>query len=257
MASTWRLQGLGGVLLVSLLCGCADEHGPARPGGGAGGGGGGGADASPPGDGGGAQLVLLGRVCGLTDLQQPTACATADYSDFSIAFAGETIAPMADGSFELTVAENTTAGFAVITPPSGFRVSHAAIDPAALAASPSLRASLPVAKTVDFDDVMAVTGTNLLPGSGAVVVYIRDGDTPLAGSSVDAPAGTPHPTLYDQGGALSWSTLQTGARGTALLVGVPAAESLSLVATTPLDERTYAGLPVVAGAVTFAAPSYF
>lgn len=256
-------------MLAVVLCAaaaCGDkEHYP--PGGGGGGGGGAGSDRidagdDDPADAGAidaslsdaaelydASLVLSGQLCSVFDLRQPLTCSGAAPAGVDVVEidSGASSTSDADGTFDLDIALR---GNLVLRTGAGSATARDGLVSLDHWQTGDLR--VPSIGQAGWDDLLAAFGGAESDGTGAIVVYVRDGDGPAAGVTVNQPDGAGAAPFYDGDSAINWTQgTDTGAFGAALLLQVPAGTAVISVAVASGDPPEVS-VPVEAGALTWA-----
>lgn len=252
--------------LFSAAAACGDkEHYPPGEGGGGGGGGGGGSDridaGDDPPDGGvadaapadadllDASAVLSGRLCRVTDMRQPLACAGAPPAGVDVVEidSGASGTSDADGGFDLDVQSR---GNLVLRIGADSAAARDGLVPLDHWEDGDLR--VPSIDQADWDDLLAAFGGAESDGTGSIAVYVRDGDGPRAGVTVSQPAGAGAAPFYGGADALDWNQgTDTGPLGAALLLQVPAGAAVVSAAVGAGDPGEIT-VPVEAGRLTWA-----
>jgi hypothetical protein len=260
MKRSWEGVVLAAALCAAAACGDKEHYPPGEGGGGGGGGGGdpidadvpdaGPPDAAPPDaalqD---ASTVLSGRLCRVSDLRQPLACAGAAPSGVDVVEvdSGASGTTDADGTFDLNV---LLRGNLVLRTGAASAAARDGLVSLDHWQGGDLR--VPSIAQADWDDLLAAFGGAESDGTGSIVVYVRDGDGPAPGVTVNQPDGAGTAPFYDGANALDWAQgTDTGASGAALLLQVPAGTAVVSVAVASGDPPEII-VPVEAGALTWA-----
>ena len=165
-----------------------------------------------PGDGG-----ISGQVCLLTDLRDLTTCAPTGAGGLTVTLGSSSATTTDNGSF--TLAAPTGTGLV-------WQVTGSAIETSSMAYG--AETTIPAVKATDYVDLLA---NNLVPlpamGQGAIMTRITRANTPVAGATASA-TPPPYQTYYAGSDATVWSTVATGATGTAWLPDLAATAPATL-----------------------------
>jgi hypothetical protein len=230
-------------ILLLAACQAADHGGyPVTPGGGGGGGGGGGpdaaVDAAATGDGG---ATIAGRVCLIADLRALGGCAAAGADGLTVTLGTSTATTAADGGF--TIATPAGTGLA-------WHVTGGAITPTVMPLGAVLQ--VPVITAAQYGQLLLDNGVVLTADQGTLVAAVTQTGAVATGATVKpSPAGTW--TFYDGASATTWDQHTTGPAGVAWLPGTAAGTVSVTVVPATGASHSFVGLPIEAGAITFAA----
>ena len=162
------------------------------------------------------------------DLRQPLACSGAAPVGIDVVEIGSGASGTTDGEggFALDVA---LGGNLVLRTGAASSAAHDGLVSLDDWQSGDLR--VPSIPQAGWDDLLTAIAGSESDGTGAVVVYVRQGDGPAVGVTVDQPAGAGAAPYYDGANAVNWAQgTDTGAFGAALLLQVPAGTAVVTVA---------------------------
>jgi hypothetical protein len=198
-----------------------------------------------PGAGGGSTVVIVGRVCVLTDPRVFTSCVDTGAQNITVTVGNQVTTTAVDGSFVVNTPTATDAGPTTIT------VSGVGIIPSSQTLTPA--AVVPALREELFSRVLAANGIVLTPGSGSIMATVVRNGQPVRGVTA---ISTPSPAFgpfFDGTTPTAFTLNGTGAEGVVFLPG--------LSPTTPVDltfndiatatETTVGGVQVINGGITF------
>ena len=228
------------LLVVLALAGCAAKTdnlpiGGGGGGGGAGGGGGGGAIPDAPNDGGG----IAGRVCLVSDPRNLVGCATTGADGLTVTLGTSMATTAADGTFSIAAPLGSSLTWHV----SGTNLATSVMPYTAIAQIPALTLTT-------YQDLLSNTGAVLSVGQGSVLARVVHAGAPLTAADATSNPAAAYPTAYDGASPSSWTSIGTGAFGTAFLAGINAgATTVSVTPSggTAIDDTA----SVESGAITF------
>lgn len=199
-----------------------------------------------PGGAGGSTVVIVGRVCVLTDPRVFTSCVDTGAQNITVTVGNQVTTTAVDGSFVINTPTATAdAGPTTIT------VSGVGIIPSSQTLTPA--AVVPALREELFSRVLAANGIVLTPGSGSIMATVVRNGQPVRGVTA---ISTPSPAFgpfFDGTTPTAFTLNGTGAEGVVFLPG--------LSPTTPVDltfndiatatETTVGGVQVINGGITF------
>jgi hypothetical protein len=199
-----------------------------------------GPDAGTSSDGG--LPTFAGTLCGIADPRDITSCSQRDYSMVTVQLGTETTMATSTGGFEIPEPTATSLQWRVSGP--GFRSTVMPF---------STRLWLPLMTTVRYEDLLAANGVQEDIGTGAIIVRVAQGLTPLPLVTVSTPS-TVQPTRYDDLDPEIWGFDGTGVLGAAWIANVDVGTA-TLTVTPLVDDGPpqVIELPVQANSITYAA----
>jgi hypothetical protein len=238
---------------LAAACG-SDSDRPVGPGGGGGGGGTGGKVDAGGADG-QSQGVIQGRLCLVNDLRTPSTCGPATGLGGIIVENAQTGARATsedNGNFTLPAGAGASAQLHVAHETGDYRD---VVVPIGLIDGVASGVELPLVPTLVWQDMIFVVGMNEPAGTASIASYFVRNGSAVTNVTVTAPAGTSGVPIYDGlQGPNDWAPGGgTGARGAAILLGVPVAGPTVDLVATPLGEENFTalGIPLESDALTF------
>ena len=228
------------VIALVLVAGCRSESDEfaVSPGGGGGGIGMGGSDEPDAGiDGNGAGIV--GRVCVLSDLRQPSVCNPTGAGDIVVTLGTRIATTAEDGAF-------------VIQTPTGSNLVWHAVGPQIVtSAQPFSTSTLVPAMPVDgYNDLLDANGILLSPGQGSIVAQVIQATNPVVDATATVSPLAQFPLLYDGASATTWDPNATGTLGVVWITGAAIGPTTVRV-TPPVGSAVSTTLLVEDQAITF------
>jgi len=198
------------------------------------------ADGTTLGDG----SMLTGRVCLITDLRTPAACADTGAADIAVELGTATAMTADDGAFMMLAPSGTNLVW---------RTSKAGLVSSAMPFSTS--AIVPMIASDGYAELEGANGVILNSGEGSVVLYVQLAGTPLSGATVTVAPAPTYLSMGDTGNPLVWVEGVTGSHGVSW---IPGAAAGSVVATVTVGGAAamVLTLPVDDGAITFATATF-
>lgn len=234
------------ILLAALGCSPDVDRPPALPGpeggeGTGGGGGGGGVDGGT----GGAVAVIRGSLCRVVDLRTPQSCTSADLTGISIVAVGTTsttsTTSAANGAFVLASPGGQVALLDVAASSADFKETLIRVP---LRVSTAANVVIPVIPRSVFDQLVFDLQTVEPDGTGTLAVFVRSGETPVAGVNIIEPAGAFAP-FFDTTAPVGFTPLgPTGPAGASLIFGVPAIGDAAFTIIAPNGQSIAANAAV-------------
>lgn len=234
-----------------LLASCAangDDGYTSRPGNGGigGGGGGGGADGGVGDAATGDAAAAFGRVCLISDLRNPTACAGSGAGNLLVQRGTVTATTRADGRFDLPPA--TGAGDRwIVTGGSGSNLVASVVP-----FVPGASVRLPIVSQTTWDAMRSASGITPLDGSGAIhVLSLLPSGSPKLGAAVSVTPSL-NSTFYPDTSATVWSRDLSTTSAVSLVPNLTAGQSVDIGGLAAGNVRaTLLAQPIVANSITW------
>jgi len=231
------------VIALVLVAGCRAESDEfaVSPGGGGGSIGSGGSDepdAGIDGNDSGAN-GLVGRVCVLSDLRQPSVCNPTGAGDIVVTLGTRIATTLDDGAF-------------VIQAPTGSNlVWHATGQQIVTSAQPFSTSTLVPAVTVaGYDDLLSANGILMVPGQGSIVAQVVQATNPVVDATATVSPVSQFALRYDGASSTTWDQDATGTLGVVWITGAAVGPTTVRV-TPPLGAAVNTTLLVEDQAITF------
>jgi hypothetical protein len=238
------------VVMGALLAGCAasgDDGYPTRPGnGGIGGGGGGGGDGGVGDAATGDAAAGFGRVCLISDLRNPTACAGSGAGNLMVQRGTVTATTRADGRFDLPPA--TGAGDRwIVTGDSGSGLVSSVVP-----FVPGASVRLPIVAQTTWDAMRVASGITPLDGTGAIhVLSLLPSGSPKLGATVTVTPSI-NSTYYPGTSATLWTRTVGTSSGVSMVPNLTAGQAVDIGGVATGNARaTLLAQPVVANSITW------
>jgi hypothetical protein len=239
-------------ILGLQLVGCAangDDGYPPRPGNGGsiGGGGGGGGDAGVGDAATGDAAAAFGRVCLISDLRNPTACAGSGAGNLLVQRgAAATATTRADGRFDLPPAAGAGDRW-IVTGGTGSNLVSSVVP-----FMPGAAVRLPIVAQPTWDAMRTASGITPLDGTGAIhVLSLLPNGSPKLGATVTV---TPRitSTYYADTSATLWISTPGTTSGVSLVPNLTAGQPVDIGgAATGNVRTTLLQQPIVANSITW------
>ena len=185
--------------------------------------------------------MLMGRVCVVTDLRNPTVgCATTGAANITVTLGTETTMTADDGLFMLL----PPSGAGLVWHTSGTNLVSSVIPL-------STSNVLPMVSAQTYLDLQNGNSVIVNSGEGSVVLYVRQAGLPLAGATTDVSPTASFLTLGDRANATNWVQGATGALGVSWTPGIIAGTA-TLRVTPTVGAAAMLDVPIEDGAITFA-----
>ena len=185
--------------------------------------------------------MLMGRVCVVTDLRNPTVgCATTGAANITVTLGTETTMTADDGSFMLL----PPSGAGLVWHTSGTNLVSSVIPL-------STSNVLPMVSAQTYLDLQNGNSVIVNSGEGSVVLYVRQAGLPLAGATTGVSPTASFLTLGDRANATNWVQGATGALGVSWTPGIIAGTA-TLTVTPTVGAAAMLDVPIEDGAITFA-----
>ena len=198
---------------------------------------------APPSGAGTTPLVIIGRVCVLTDPRVLTSCIATGAQNLTVTIGNSVTTTALDGSFTINTPTSGATGTVTVT--------GVGVVPSSQVLAPNLL--VPVVREELFSRILAANGIVLTPGSGSIVAGIERGCTPVQGATVTSTPSPAFGPFFDGTTPTAWTLDGTGAEGVAFLPGFSTGTPVNLtfndVASS--SETTVGGVGVIDGGITF------
>jgi hypothetical protein len=186
-------------------------------------------------------MMITGRVCLLSDVRQPGACAGTGAGNITVQLGTASALTADDGAFSLI-----SPGGANLV----WNVSAADLVPSVMPLGASnLLYAVPA---VLYEDMLTTNSVVVGATEGAIVVFVRDQSGPVQGADVAVtPASATYDPLYDTADAVTWAPGDTGPFGASWVPALGQGTATVTVTPPSAGAQVVNNVPVAGGALTF------
>jgi hypothetical protein len=186
-----------------------------------------------------AGMQINGRVCLVTDLRAPLACAATGAAGITVTLGTRTATTAADGSFKIAAPSGT-----------GLVWRTSASDLVTMLTPFGVSTTIPSITLDAWSDILNSNGVMLVTGEGSIIARVVKGTTLQMGARAASTPAARFATLYDGPTALAWRDVSTGPAGTAWIPGAPVGAN-TLQITPAAGTGAMQSVPVEDQAITY------